>query len=267
MHVTQNAGIDTLFDAAVVTELERGLLERLCAGVLGAIQVKEFFTADQCAQLLDGLSVHEMGSYDERVLLPRMSKLGPVAYDFYQADELGPLYWAEVAAAREVRAILMGGADPLCAATDKLRAAWGGDVRPAKAQGREMFAGIIREIAYGARLHFDEVNREFPGVMDEPPISQLAFNCHLSMPEFGGEAVIHRRRWSPEDETMREGYGYAEAVAAGVPAVSVRPSVGDAILFDPRNYHLVRENEGSGRRITFSFFIGVTGRDHLTVWS
>ncbi|MEU9850951.1 hypothetical protein [Streptomyces sp. NPDC047985] len=85
------------------------------------------------------------------------------------------------------------------------------------------------------------------------------------MPESGGETVIHHRHWSPEDEERREGYGYAEAVAVRHPAVSVRPSAGDAILFDPHNYHLVRQNEGKGRRIIFSFFIAVTGRGHLTV--
>ncbi|MGW7303387.1 2OG-Fe(II)-dependent halogenase WelO5 family protein [Streptomyces sp. NPDC054829] len=267
MQATENAGIETLFDTAIVPELERRHLELLGAGVLGAIQVKEFFTPEQCGQLLDGLAANEMGSYDERVLLPRIAKLGPAAYDFYRGGELDEAYWSDVEAAELVRAGLMDGRDPLTMATDKLGTAWGGDVRPASARGRRMFAGIIREIAHGARLHFDEVNREFPGVMDETPISQLAFNCHLSMPAAGGEAVVHRRRWSPEDEIRREGYGYVEDIAAGYPAATVRPDVGDAILFDPRNYHLVRQNAGEGRRITLSFFVGITGSGPLTVWS
>jgi hypothetical protein len=32
--------------------------------------------------------------------------------------------------------------------------------------GRPLFAGMIREFAGGARIHFDEVVREFPGVFD-----------------------------------------------------------------------------------------------------
>ena len=130
-----------------------------------------------------------------------------------------------------------------------------------------MFGGIIREINAGARMHFDEIVREMPGTLDELPIAQLAFNCHLSEPGRGGESVVFRRRWQPSDEEHRDGYGYDPALAAGRPRVEVRAGLGDAVFFDPRNYHLVRPLEGPGRRTTLSFFIGLTGRGSCIIWS
>jgi hypothetical protein len=130
-----------------------------------------------------------------------------------------------------------------------------------------MFAGMVREINHGARMHFDEVVREFEGVMDELPISQLAFNCYLAMPEEGGESVVFRRRWQPGDEAHRDLYGYQQYLAAGEPACEVRAEVGDGVLFDPRNYHIVRPNVGQGRRVTLSFFVGISAQGALHIWS
>lgn len=38
---------------------------------------------------------------------------------------------------------------------------------------------MIREINEGARIHFDEIERELPNGLDDTPVAQLAFNCHL----------------------------------------------------------------------------------------
>jgi hypothetical protein len=93
---------------------------------------------------------------------------------------------------------------------------------------------MIREISNGAKLHFDEITREFPGVLDETPASFLTLNWYLSMPETGGETSVFRHRWRPADERHRDGYGYgyAETVVADEPVATVRPDTGDAVIFD-----------------------------------
>ena len=130
-----------------------------------------------------------------------------------------------------------------------------------------MFAGMIRETTGGMKMHWDEIARELPGTLDQPVIAQLGFNWYLSMPKAGGATHIFRRRWQPADEQFRDGYGYAEELAAEQPRVVVRPGTGDAVLFDPRNYHAVRGNEGPGRRVAISFFFGVTASGALQYWS
>jgi hypothetical protein len=213
------------------------------------------------------LDTCELGAYDEQLISPRIAKLGPAAYDSYASRQLDQQYWDCAAQATKTRSTLLRGGDPMDYAMDRLRVAWGGGVRYAQSGGRSMFAGMIREISNGAKLHFDEITRELPGILDETPASFLTLNWYLSMPEQGGETSVFRRRWHPADETDRDGYGYSETVVADEPVATVHPKVGDAVIFDTRNLHLVRPSIGSGRRISVSFFLGISGSGHLILWS
>jgi hypothetical protein len=114
-------------------------------------------------------------------------------------------------------------------------------------------------------MHFDEVAREFPGRWDEEPVAQFAFNCHICVPESGGVVTVYRRRWSPNDEQFRLGYGWDPVIAQAEPSLTFRADVGDGVFFDSRNYHTV--SPASGRRITLSFFAGLTVTGELIVWS
>lgn len=263
--------IYVLFDVETVEspeKLTRDHLIRLASGTLGAIHIKKFGSAQECAAVMRGLDTCPMGSYDEQIVVPRIPKLGPAAYDFYGAHGLVESYWREAAEAEGYRGVLLDGADPLTVAVDRLAGAWGdGGMRPASSGGRSMFAGMIRETTGGMKMHWDEIARELPGALDEPAIAQIGFNWYLSMPEAGGATHIFRRRWLPGDESSREGYGYAEAIAEDEPRVVVRPESGDGVLFDPRNYHAVRGNDGPGRRVALSFFMGFTAAGHLQYWS
>ena len=263
----EGSPVYTLFDSEEAERLDAGHITRLAAGVLGAVRIPSLFTAAQCTAIMRGLKTCEMSSYDEHLVNPRISKLGPAAYDFYGLRRLQDEYWAHAEAATAARSKLLEGNDPLALAVQWLQQAWGSEVRAATSEGTAMFAGMIREINAGARIHFDELAREFSGTIDELPISQLAFNCHLATPASGGEAVVYRRRWQPSDESHRDGYGYARSLVAGQPRAAVTARTGDVTMFDSRNYHEVKPNAGAGRRVTLSFFVGISGRGHLLIWS
>lgn len=268
-NVSSAAGspVYTLFEVEEPESLGADHLSRLAAGVLGAVRVRSFFTPEQCRDVVEALADCEMGSYDEQQVEPRIAKLGPTAYDFYADHVLHEQYWLEAKQAAKNRSGLLRGVDPMTVAIETLARVWGGPVRPATSKGQEMFAGIIREINAGARMHFDEIVREMLGALDEVPVAQLAFNCHLAVPGEGGEGVVFRRRWRPSDELHRDGYGYDPALTLDEPRVEVQADVGDAVFFDPRNYHLVKPILGGGRRTTLSFFIGMTGHGKLILWS
>jgi L-gamma-glutamyl-L-propargylglycine hydroxylase len=262
---TTASPIYTLFDLATVDALDRTLLLRLAAGVLGGIHVRNFSSAQECAELVEAIAQCPMGSYDEETVVPRIAKLGPAAYDYYGEHGLTDDYWNAVAEAEKIRSGL-GPGDPLAAAVERIAAAWGGPVGPALSGGQDMFAGMIRETNGGMRVHWDEIARELPGALDDLPIAQLAFNWYLSMPESGGDTLVYRHRWDPLDERRREGYGYEEAMVSQRPVVSVRPEAGDVVLFDPRNFHTVRPAQ-NGSRMSISFFLGITGDGTLRYWS
>lgn len=258
---------DATFDIAVTDQLRPEHVTQVAANVLGAIRIRNFFTPAECEEIVSALDDCELGAYDEQLVQPRVAKLGPAAYDYYGISGLTDEYWAAAQQAEAIRSTLLRGRDPMELAATRLAAGWGGDVRAATAGGRQMFSGMIREINFGAKLHFDEIVREFPGVLDQQPVCQLAFNCYLAMPPAGGESVVSCRRWTPTDEDHRDTYGYQRSLVSGQPTASVRAERGDGLLFDCRNYHLVRPNLGGGRRVTLSFFIGLQATSWLQVWS
>lgn len=262
-----NSPIFTLFDSETVDELTRDHILRLAVGVLGAVRIKGFSSLVDCEDVMRSLATCELGGYDEALIFPRIAKLGPAAYDFYGDYGLGERYWEHAEQSVATRSTLLRGGDPMDVAKQRLRSAWGDDLIPAKSAGRDLFAGMIREIASGAKIHFDEIVREFPGVLDEPPASFLTFNWYLSMPDGGGETRVHRHRWQPSDEQYRDGYGYTEEAVKGEPVAVVEPEAGDAVIFDSRNFHAVEPPRGEGRRVSLSFFLGVTGRGPLAIWS
>ncbi|MEU6575113.1 putative 2OG-Fe(II) oxygenase [Streptomyces sp. NPDC046805] len=262
-----NSPIYTLFDVDVTTTLQREHILRLAAGVSGAIHVRGFGLPEDCRDIMEALAVQPLGAYDEAFIYPRIAKLGPAAYDFYVAHGLDEEYWKHAEDAVAVRSALLRGTDPMDYAVERVREGWGGDVEYARSGGRPMFAGMIREIANGAKLHFDEITRESPGLLDETPASFLTLNWYLDMPEHGGSTSVHRHRWRPTDEQYRDRYGYTTEAVADEPFVTVRPEPGDAVLFDSRNLHSIEQISGAGRRVTLSFFLGITGRGPLHLWS
>ncbi len=258
--------IAELFEVEMAEELRQSHLVRLAGGVLGAVRVRSFFSADECFDIMSALDDREFDYYNEEVVVPRIAKLGPTAFQFQSGRTLEPRYWAAAQSGRSARARLLRGGDPMEAALDRVARAWGRPVRYATCGGQPLYGGLIREIDGGARMHFDELVREMPDTFDDAPIAQLAFNCHLCVPEAGGETVVYRRRWRPADEQVaRDGYGYDPGLAAEEPRVEIRAGQGDAVLFDSRNYHLVRS--ATGRRVTLSFFLGVLADGAMVVWS
>ncbi|MFF8725790.1 putative 2OG-Fe(II) oxygenase [Streptomyces sp. NPDC015171] len=264
---TNGSPIYTLFDVETTDVLTRDHILRLAAGVLGAVRIRGFSSLQDCRDVMSALETCPLGAYDEALISPRIAKLGPAAYDFYSAHGLDERYWKHGEESAASRSALLRGTDPMDLAVRRLRDAWGDELVPATSGGRPLFAGMIREITHGAKIHFDEVLREFPGALDEPPASFLTFNWYLSMPSSGGETVVHRHRWDPTDERYRDGYGYVEESVAHLPAAFVAPETADAVLFDSRNFHSVRPVDGEGRRVSLSFFLGVTGRGPLAIWS
>ena len=263
--------VNTPFESLTTDQVEREHLIRLAAGMLSAVRAKAFFTPAECAAITKDLPERpgdwDEYHYDGKPVWPRVAKLGPAVYDHSTGGELGPGYWRDAEEAASTRALLLNGSDPLHVALNRMQAIWKGQVRPLTVGGRPTFGGTVRDLSSGVPLHFDGFH-EFPGEADDTPVVQLTFNCYLQMPEAGGELEVFRRQWLPEDEAHRgQEYFYPDEVVAGQPRTTLLAETGDAILFDPRNYHRILPRRGSGKRLTFSFYLGLSGAGELLVWS
>ncbi|MBM7079173.1 2OG-Fe(II)-dependent halogenase WelO5 family protein [Micromonospora humida] len=247
--------------------LTRDHLLGLACGLTAAVRVRRFVDPQTCAATVARLSAEALVTYDTaRYHLPA-ARLGPVINEFNDCRRLDARYWSAAAQAEKFWDGESGGLRAHCLA--QLGAAWQGSVRAASVHGRPLFYGIVRETSAGTLVHWDELVREFGSdLLDDPPIAQLAFNLFLSMPDEGGRTAIWRHRWDPRDEAHRVGFGYDAAAMGldGCQRTEVRAEPGDAVLFDPRNFHAVQPGKGS-RRLAVAFFVGVTGSGQLRVWS
>jgi len=221
-----------------------------------------------CEETLRALTRVEFNSYDEERVYPQVMRFGVGVSDHRKDGEVADTYWAAIDAGRDAWYGLGLPFDPFKVCRDQLGADWPSQVAVGRRGGQEMGAGVAREPNYGFVVHFDDSQREFSSsLLDANLVTQFAFNLYLSVPEIGGEIVVWRHRWHPADESFRlpYSYGYAEAVVGDAESFELKPLVGDALLFDPRNFHAVRPSRGS-RRIALGFSVGLTDAGHLLTW-
>lgn len=259
---------DPLFTARDVTAWTEQHIAALAAGTCAAVRVPAFLAPETCAAVIDTLERLPVTAYNAERVPVRIARFGPALNDHrLPRGELATArYWDAAATARRAWANASLRPDPVAVALAALGTAWGAAVFPATVDGRPAFGGTVREINDGALIHCDEVLREYPhAVFDQALVAQLALNVWVSVPDSGGETTIWRRRWEPTDERHRDGYGYHPTVVEGAQSVTLRPELGDALLFNPTHMHAVAPSVG--RRIAFACFLGLTTTGQLVAWS
>jgi hypothetical protein len=139
-------------------------------------------------------------------------------------------------------------------------------------RGKPMPTRVSRVLDPGeeALPHTDVLWRDKgDGVHDNPLVSQLAVNIYLAVPPQGGEldlfGIAPTKSWY-ESHRLKGTYGLDRKLLPD-PLASIKPLVGEVIVFNPLNIHAVRKSIG-GQRSTLSCFVGYRGASKpLTIWS
>lgn len=265
----RTTALDPLFTAVNAAAFTDRHIANLAAGTLAAVRIPDFIDQQTCASALAASDRLPTADYDPARVPTPIVRFGPALNDYRNQD--GTLnsaqYWPDAEAARAAwhRAGLRP--DPIAVSMARIGSAWGAAVIPATIGGRAVFGGTLREINAGALVHYDDINREFPrGPFDQELVGQLAFNVWVQVPEQGGATTVWRHRWDPADEDHRHTYGYRPGAVEHCQHVTLTPARGDALLFNPANFHAVTPNPG-GRRIAFAFFLGLATTGQLVAWS
>ncbi|GAA1162869.1 hypothetical protein F4556_000449 [Kitasatospora gansuensis] len=259
---------DPYFAAVDAKGFGRAQIADLAAGRCAAIRVKDLLPAQSCRAVLTALQTARFDTYGTERVYPPVLRFGVGVSDHRQDGRLVESYWAALDGHRRQWSGLGLPFDPFGLCRDALGRDWPNPVVIGRSGGRELGAGVAREPNQGFQVHFDDAVREFTGdLLDAPLVAQFAFNLYLSVPERGGETVVWRHRWQPSDETYRlpNSYGYAPEVVDGVESFELKPTVGEALLFDPRNFHAVRPSQDE-RRIALGFSVGLSDTGALLVW-
>ncbi|MEU8764922.1 proline hydroxylase [Streptomyces sp. NPDC048659] len=263
------AAHDPFFRAATAPAFTHELLTGLAAGRYAAVRVPGFLPAERCAEVLTALEERAFDAYGSARVQPRVMRFGVGISDHMADGGVADSYWLALERHHEAWRGLGLSFDPFALCRERLGTHWPGGVAVGRRGGRELGDGVAREPNQGFRVHFDDSLREYErDLLDVPLIGQFAFNLYLSVPPSGGETVLWRHRWQPEDEAHRlpASYGYDEAVVRDAESLTIAPSVGEALLIDPRFFHAVRPSRGA-RRIALGFAVGLSSAGHLLTWA
>lgn len=140
--------------------------------------------------------------------------------------------------------------------------------------GRSYAPMIVRLHSHGINnpLHNDHIMRDAAGTDLILAKLDCQFSCIVCVQECdeGGELVLYRKPWEPEDEKHKipGNLGYDHSVVEQVEYFKYKPATGDVYLINPTNYHEIYEVRGTERR-TLSFFFGFFDKEleQGVIWS
>lgn len=140
--------------------------------------------------------------------------------------------------------------------------------------GRSYAPMIVRLHSNGINnpLHNDHIMRDAAGTDLVLAKLDCQFSCIVCVQECdeGGELVLYRKPWEPEDEQYKipGGLGYNYGVVEKAECFKYKPATGDVYLINPTNYHEIYEVRGTERR-TLSFFFGFFDKEleQGVIWS
>lgn len=128
------------------------------------------------------------------------------------------------------------------------------------------FAGVAKLRTGETPLHSD-----FPlfGAVDwaiAKMVAQLSWNFYLRLPHRGGELKIWDKFWQKEDDQflVQGTYYHTQQVVADIPSITVKPILGELIIFNARNYHTVLPCQN---RISVGSWLSLMPDGSLKLWS
>ncbi|MBD2562854.1 MULTISPECIES: 2OG-Fe(II)-dependent halogenase WelO5 family protein [Nostoc] len=245
----------------LTTESLRMLLENR----IPLIRLKEFATPQECEMLVNKAELFNFDCYQN--VNPKIERIGITVFEYNRISKTA--YFQAVERTTKLRDCIMAASfNPLERLMLKIRECTGATVRIASEPlYGSYYAGLIRKIERGTKLHIDYAPLEQSKWEIGTVIYQLSWNLYLKFsPSNHGQTRIYDRQWQPGDDQYKlDSYGYGDTVIADADAIAFQPYVGDVFIFNTRNYHTVEPMDG--QRVTFTSAIGLLPNGEIILWS
>lgn len=257
---------DKLYYADLLGLLERKML---------VLKIYPFITSTRCEEWAGRLECStRMKRYSNAEDVP-VKRIGMTLFETAQKPQKLKEYFACSAACfPNIEEILGAGENPIARIHEGISEVWPKPCRIERLKGQAMNPGIIRSFesseSGGLPPHIDTLLKDLPKaeVFHEMK-TQLAANLYLKVAPQGGELEV----WNdePNQEALDELYSgqhdFMDRSKLPKQMQTIRPRVGELILFRSSCIHSVRPARG-GTRTTASSFIGFYNKEKaLTVWA
>lgn len=259
------------FSVQVSTALKPDHISRLARGEIGAILVKKYYDSDLCLALSERIRNQEVGEYANASGVLKVSEMGKAFFETTASSDLRSEYFNNAQKFMKLNRDIFS---PYLSPMDKLRLEcdemWPGGANLLNLNGNKMFSGLTRIVESEIRPHEDKLERDLghdiPSELEY--VTQLAANVYLEMPSNGGDLCIWKKSLDSKQYDLLRGDNYfLPEDRIGQHNCSVKPHVGDLVIFCGRNIHAVKK-VSKGLRIGVSTFIMYSGEGRpLRFWS
>jgi hypothetical protein len=242
-------------------------LQALCNAEVPAVRVASLLADAECDALMRALPADAFTNYAKKAAFQTFERFG-IAQAGYGSTKRD-LYFEDAGGARAQRdaVIARSGIDPLARAMDRLRSDAAAEVSIAReADGREYFAGIVRRMNAGIRLHADCCRRTDPRWRINANVAQLSLNVYLTSFD-GGACVVHDRLHEDADDATvpRGSYIYDRGLVEGAKVSRIQPRKGELLMINSHCYHEVEAAVSD--RVTYAAFVGLLPDRRFIVWA
>lgn len=247
-------------------------LRALVSGELLALRIPRYYSRSACRAIYRRLLRHP--AFARYSIAPDVG-VQRVGYSLFETERdpqrLRDYLEQAVPTIDEVRTVCMPYLTPIDRLRVELDERWPGGAALGRLEGHAMFVGIARMFEDGHALppHQDVAHRDTTDPMARQFSAQLTANLYLRPPTSGGELEVwHALLTDEEAAAYYTGvHDFFDRTKLGDPAASVRPEIGDLVLFLASRVHAVRPGYG-GPRVSMSCFIGATTESEpMRLWS
>ena len=252
---------------------KQGLLD-LISGEILALKIYPFVEKKQCLEWQDQINAsRQLCRYSNAQDVP-VNRIGMTLFETENDIDKIKIYLQEGQRTLSRMEALFGQTNPLQTLYKGLNEAWGASLTISQLYGKNMNPGIIRSFECnrkgGLPAHVDSLLKDLPNTTAFAGLQcQLAANLYFDVPPKGGELQIWDFEPDSEDlEALFNGtYDFIDTSRIRVQPHSLKPRVGELILFRSTCVHAVKASQG-GSRSTASCFVGYYGKEQpLTVWA
>ena len=244
-------------------------LEHLLNFRIPGIRVENFIPREVCELISERVRGQSFQNYSHLKDIP-VHQLG-LCHNQY-AHEDNSVYFSKKAEAQRVVYAIYDGLDvnPVEMVIEALRTKADRRAGVFEEPGYgSYFAGAFRLFSGHGRLHVDHAPSHIKKPWAVTEITrQMTWNIYYSVPESGGELVIHDTIHNAEKDRLKVSgdYYFPYEVLDSDERLVVLPKVGDLVIFNTQNFHEIFGNP-NGLRISQTSFIGLRRDKSLGLWS
>lgn len=216
-------------------------LKDLFSGNIMALRIPEFCPNEAIEKAVNCLKEKEIIEYNNAKGVGKFKDIGMAYFEAEDETKKKEYYEKKNQSFRAVRNAFSPYLSPIDKVRVELGELWPHDASLLDLGCGPMFVGLVRAIKGEILPHEDKLYRDDPSITKKINyVSQIAFNCYLTMPNQGGELELWDKTLTTEEYNHLRGSSYGIDRSLLPPKIlTIKPRPGEFLAFNANLLHAV----------------------------